>query len=142
MRLPLPSGGSEPIGNRIIEVPQNPALAVNRDPNSGFIAYVPVGSVSRGETLVKTGGAGRTIQCAICHGESLMGLGDVPRIAGVSPEYLGRQLYRFQNGTRNAKADALMKAVVVHLTENDIVDISAYLASLKPSQPSSAGASQ
>jgi len=136
MRLPLPGEGREPIGNRIIEVPQNPKLAVNRDPNSGFIAYVPIGSVSRGESLVRTGRAGKTIQCAICHGEALTGLGDVPRIAGVSPEYLGRQLYRFQDGTRNARADALMKAVVEHLNDSDIVDISAYVASLSPSNPS------
>jgi cytochrome c553 len=132
MRLPLPNGGKEPIGVRIVELPENPLLAVNRDPNSGFVAYVPIGSVLRGEALVKTGGNGKTVPCSTCHGPSLAGVGDVPRIAGVSPEYLGRQLYRFKGGTRAAPPDALMKPVVARLTAKDIVDISAYLASRTP----------
>src|SRR5580700_3592972 len=36
MRLPLPAGGTEPIGNRIIEVPQDPAKGTARDPHTGF----------------------------------------------------------------------------------------------------------
>src|SRR5271170_7816613 len=43
MRLALPSGGSEPIGNRIVELPEYEGAAVARDPRSGFIAYVPKG---------------------------------------------------------------------------------------------------
>jgi cytochrome c553 len=132
MRLPLASGGTEPIGNRIIEVPEDPARATSRDPHSGFIAYVPPGSLAKGEALVKTGGSGKTIQCAICHGESLGGLGEIPRIIGVSPLYVARQLYGFQMGTRNGSLDVLMKAVVAHLSDDDIVAISAYLASRNP----------
>ncbi len=132
MRLPLPSGGTEPIGNRIIEVPEDPARATSRDPHSGFIAYVPRGSVARGEALVKTGGSGKSIQCAICHGDSLAGLGELPRIIGVSPLYIARQLYGFQMGTRNGSLDVLMKGVVAHLSDDDIMAISAYLASRNP----------
>jgi cytochrome c553 len=132
MRLPLPNGGSEPIGDRIIELPLDPVLAVDRDPKAGFVAYVPVGSLAKGEALVKTGGGGETIPCATCHGETLRGVGEIPRIAGVSPEYVARQLYRFRDGTRNGKADVLMKAVVAHLNGNDIICISAYLASKAP----------
>jgi cytochrome c553 len=132
MRLPIPGGGAEPIGNRIIEVPEDPARATSRDPHSGFIAYVPRGSVARGEALVKTGGSGKTIQCAICHGESLEGLGELPRIIGVSPLYAARQLYGFQTGTRNGSLDVLMKKVVANLNDDDIVAISAYLASRNP----------
>jgi cytochrome c553 len=129
MRLPIPGGGTEPIGNRIIEVPEDPARATNRDPHSGFIAYVPRGSLAKGEALVKTGGSGKTIQCAICHGESLEGLGELPRITGISPLYAARQLYGFQTGTRNGSLDVLMKKVVANLNDDDIVAISAYLAS-------------
>src|SRR5882672_6076796 len=132
MRLPMASGGTEPIGNRIIEVPEDPARATSRDPHSGFIAYVPRGSIAKGEALVKTGGSGKTIQCAICHGESLEGLGELPRIIGVSPLYAARQLYGFQAGTRNGSLDVLMKAVVAHLSDDDILAISAYLASRNP----------
>ena len=129
MRLPLAEGGTEPLGNRIMELPENAALASLRDTHSGFITYVPPGSVKKGEALVKTGGAGKTIQCTICHGESLQGLGEVPPITGLSALYVGRQLYAFQSGTRAGSLDVLMKAVVAKLSDDDILDISAYLTS-------------
>jgi cytochrome c553 len=118
----------EPLGNRIIELPQDVARATSRDPHSGFIAYVPRGSISKGEALVKNGVAGKTIPCAICHGDSLEGLGDVPRIAGLHPAYVGRQLYAFQTGTNHSVSSALMKKVVANLTSDDILAIAAYAA--------------
>jgi len=127
-RLPLPGGGMEPLGNRIIELPEDVARATSRDPHSGFVAYVPVGSVAKGSALVKTGGAGKTITCGICHGDSLEGLGDVPRIAGLHPAYVARQLYAFQTGTNHSVSSALMKKVVANLTADDILAISAYAA--------------
>jgi len=127
-RLPLPDGGTEPLGNRIIELPQDVARATSRDPHSPFIAYVPVGSVAKGAALVKTGGSNKTIACAICHGDSLEGLGDVPRIAGLHPAYVARQLYAFQTGTNHGVSSALMKKVVANLTADDILAIAAYAA--------------
>ena len=126
-RLPLPGGGTEPLGNRIIELPQNVLSATSRDPHSGFIAYVPVGSVAKGAALVKTGG-GKSIACGICHGDSLEGLGDVPKIAGLHPAYIARQLYGFQTGTNHSVSSALMKKVVANLTADDILAIAAYAA--------------
>src|SRR5580658_171353 len=128
-RLPLPGAGTEPLGNRIIELPQDVSRATSRDPHSGFIAYVPVGSVAKGAALVKAGGSNKTIACAICHGDSLEGLGDVPRIAGLHPAYVARQLYAFQTGTNHSVSSALMKAVVANLTADDILAIAAYAAS-------------
>jgi cytochrome c553 len=128
-RLPLPGGGAEPLGNRIIELPQDVSRATSRDPHSGFIAYVPVGSVAKGAALVKAGGSNKTIACAICHGDSLEGLGDVPRIAGLHPAYVARQLYAFQTGTNRSVSSALMKKVVANLAADDILAIAAYTAS-------------
>jgi len=130
-RLPLPGGGEEPLGSRIIELPQDVTRATSRDPHSGFIAYVPKGSLFKGEALVKNGAGGKTIQCAICHGDSLQGLGDVPRIAGLHPAYVARQLYAFQTGTNHSVSSALMKKVVANLNADDILAISAYAASLE-----------
>lgn len=129
-RLPLPGGGTEPLGNRIVELPQDVARATSRDPHSGFIAYVPPGSIARGEAIVKTGG-GKSIACGICHGDALEGLGDVPRIAGLHPAYVARQIYAFQTGTNHSTSSALMKKVVANLTAGDILAISAYAASLQ-----------
>jgi cytochrome c553 len=127
-RLPLPSGGTEPLGNRIIELPEDVGRATSRDPHAGFIAYVPRGSLSQGEVLVKNGAAGKTIPCAICHGDKLEGLADVPRIAGLHPAYVARQLYAFQTGTNHSVSSALMKKVVANLTADDILAIAAYAA--------------
>ena len=103
-----------------------------RNPHSGFIAYVPPGSIKKGEALVKTGGKGKTIQCAICHGDALTGLGEVPRLAGLQPVYIARQLIQMQNGTSAGTNAALMKKVIAMLSEDDIIAISAYLGSLPP----------
>jgi cytochrome c553 len=132
MRMPLPGAGDEPIGNRIIELPQDIARAESRDPHSGFIAYVPKGSLAKGKELVTTGGDGKTIQCVICHGPSLNGLGEVPAIAGHSPMYLFRQLYYFKDGSRHGSMGALMKAVVAQMTQDDMLAIAAYVGSLPP----------
>ncbi len=128
----MPDGGTEPIGRRIIQIPEDPMQTTIRNPHSGFIAYVPPGSIKKGEGLVKTGGSGKTIQCAICHGDALTGLGEVPRLAGLQPVYLARQLIQMQNGTSAGANAALMKKVVAKLSEDDIIAISAYLGSLPP----------
>ena len=132
MRHLHPDGGTEPIDNRIIEVPQDRELATARHPYSGFTVYAPEGSVARGEELVTTGAGGRTIQCFICHGPELNGLGDVPRLAGVSPLYTVRQLNDFKNGDRAGSLAPLMTATVINLTDGDMVAIAAYLATLDP----------
>jgi cytochrome c553 len=93
---------------------------------------VPVGSIARGKALVTGGGSGQTIPCAICHGASLKGLGELPGIAGRPPIYVVRQLNDMQNGNRTGSLAELMKAVVAKLSVEDMVAIAAYLASLEP----------
>ena len=127
----LPGGGTEPLGARIIEVPASLEQFEPRDPKTPFTAYVPIGSLKRGEDLVKNGGAGKTIACALCHGADLKGLADIPHIAGRLPSYIMRQLYDMQNGTRSGTA-ALMQQVVAKLNNDDMIAISAYVANLKP----------
>jgi cytochrome c553 len=128
--------GTESLGLRIMETPVNPERTeILRDPRSGFIAYVPSGSLKRGEALAKTGGSGRTEACAVCHGSELMGLGPVPGIAGRSPSYLARQMFDMQAGARHGEWTDLMKPVVAKLTEQDLIDLSAYVSSLTPKTP-------
>ncbi len=130
-RLQHPDGGTEPIGKRIIEVPEDKERVELRDPHASFVSYVPPGSVAKGKELVDSGG-GKTIPCAICHGPGLKGLGDVPNIAGRSPGNIARQIYYFQTGDRGGTSAALMKGVVEKLTGDDVLAISAYVASLDP----------
>ena len=131
MFLPLEGTETEPIGDRIIEVPEHPDQTELRDSRSGFVAYVPVGSIKKGEALVTTGG-GRTIACGVCHGADLHGLGPVPGLAGRSPSYQARQLYDMQAGTRKGLWSDLMKAVVAKLTPDEMLAIAAYTASRAP----------
>jgi len=141
MYLQIPDGGDEPLGDRIIEVPEEPeAVEIMRSPRVGFIAYVPVGSVRRGSELVKTGAAGRTVACATCHGPDLnggtiLGFGSAPGIAGRSPSYLMRQLYDIRSGHRTGLRVLLMQPVVAQLSVSDMRDIVAYLASVPVPPP-------
>jgi cytochrome c553 len=126
------NGGKEPIGERVIEVPEDLELTELRDSMSGFVAYVPKGSLARGKDLVMTGGNGKTIRCTICHGPDLKGLGNVPSIAGRSPSQMTRQIIDIQTGSRNGPYAQLMKEPVRQLSNDDIVAIVSYLASLQP----------
>jgi cytochrome c553 len=126
------SGAREPLGQRIVEIPDDLLRFESRDPRSTFTAYVPVGSLARGEALVIKGGPGTTVQCGLCHGSDLKGLGPLPSIAGRSPSYIFRQLYDFGHGARTGEWSPLMAQAVANLDEGDMLAIAAYLASLDP----------
>jgi cytochrome c553 len=136
---------TEPIDGRIIEVPDDEERSeTHRDPRAGFIAYVPEGSLARGKHLVTLGGAeivngeivqGKTTPCTACHGPDLMGVGDVPPIAGRSPSYIVRQLFDIQQGTRRGSGTDLMKIIVSKLEPADMAAIAAYVASKFPPDP-------
>ena len=141
MFVPIEAGRTEPLAGRIIEVPENAEQTdLLRNPHSGFIAYVPIGSVARGRELVTTGGGGKvvdgkqvggkTVACSLCHGPDLNGLAEIPPIAGRSPSYLVRQLYDIQQGTRRSEQAQAMLPVVANLTSDDMVAIAAYISSL------------
>ncbi len=132
MFLKVEGNATEPIGNRIIEMPDDAERTeVLRDPRSAFTAYVPKGSLAKGKTLVTQGG-GKTVQCGVCHGADLKGLGPVPGLAGRSPSYVVRQLFDMQQGARKGVWTELMMPVVKNLTNDDMLAIAAYTASLAP----------
>jgi cytochrome c553 len=131
MLMPSPDGQTEPIGQRIVELPENVARTQLRDPRSGFVAYVPIGSIKAGGILVSSGG-GKTLQCATCHGVDLKGSAIGPPLAGLSPTYMVRQLYDIQSGARGGPAVKVMQAVVAKLAVEDMVSIAAFLASREP----------
>lgn len=120
------AGGTEPLGDRIIEVPDDFERFELRDNRVTFTAYVPVGSIQKGEARV----AGAA--CISCHGNDLKGSGGVPGIAGRSPTYIVRQLYDFRSGARANPGSAPMKPISEALTAADRLNIAAYLGSLQP----------
>ncbi len=122
--------GREPIGMRIIEMPENLDRIELRDPRTGFVAYVPKGAVARGKKLVESGAG--AFPCAACHSPGYKGNGAVPALAGRSPSELVRQLYDFKSGSRNGDGAAMMKPEVANLTDPMRLDIAAYLSSIDP----------
>jgi cytochrome c553 len=125
MHVPT-NDGTEPLGQRIIELPENLERTELRDASSGFVAYVPAGSIKKGASLVKT------MACGTCHGAGLKGLGPVPPLAGRSPSYTVRQLFDLQQGVRKGTWSPLMKASVEKLTMDDMIAIAAFTSSREP----------
>ncbi len=143
MQVPVRGGGVEPIGERIVETSQNLAHTALRDERTGFIAWVPPGSLARGSKLATAGDDGTTA-CVACHGEGLRGVANIPPLAGRSPTYLLRQLVKFRLGRRGGPAAAPMQQEVSRLSLGDMIAVVAYSASLPPGglSPLHAGASR
>lgn len=126
-----PAGGAERLGQRILEMPEDFERFERRDPAVPYTAYVPVGSIKRGEALVRNWGKGAQA-CAACHGAGLRGEGDVPPLAGRSPTYIARQLNDFRTGARRGGAADQMVPVVASMREQDMIAIAAYIGAQRP----------
>lgn len=120
----------EPIGERILEVPDSLAEFDAGDWRTPITAYVPPGSIARGKLLVE-GVARGAAPCGACHESRLQGNELAPPLAGRSPSYIVRQLYDIQYGYRSGPATALMQPVVARLNALERVAIAAYIASLQ-----------
>ncbi len=117
----IPDGAPEPIGDRIIETPDDMQRFERRDPNVTYTAYVPPGSLARGAAVAKA------IGCANCHGQGMKLWG-----AGRSPSYIFRQLTAFKSGARTDAESPPMQAVAKQLSLQDMISVAAYWGSLKP----------
>ena len=124
--------GTEPIGVRLLELAPDITRHERRDDEMRYVAYVPPGSISRGESIARSGGRGLTSPCITCHGDTLQGVGLIPPIAGRSPTYILRQLLAFKTGARAGATAVPMRAVVATLKIDNMIDAAAYAASLQP----------
>jgi cytochrome c553 len=126
-----PGRDSEPLSQRVIEVPLDNARHDLRDPNLGYVGYVPVGSIARGRAVATRAVNDAQQVCASCHGPMLRGAGDVPPLAGVSPGYIVRQLLAFRSGARSTAVSAPMLVVARTLSLEDMIAVAAYAATLR-----------
>jgi cytochrome c553 len=82
--------------------------------------------------------AGRTkfVLCAPCHGgDGRTGaLPEYPKIAGQNQKYLVNALQAYKGGRRAGTYAALMAETARNLTDSDIENLAAYLASLDDSK--------
>jgi hypothetical protein len=134
MYLRLEGNETEPLGMRIIETPENVEHTETlRNPRSGFIAYVPMGSIKKGEELVTTGWQGQDGAVRVlprCRSEgawagarSRRPLTELRRPADV--RHAGRRAPWRVDGSDEARS-------VAKLTDEDFVSIAAYLSSRMP----------
>jgi cytochrome c553 len=128
----VPTGGTEPLGSRIVEGPPDIERHELRDDGMTYIAYVPRGSIERGRSIATTGTNGLATACVTCHGPKLAGMGLVPPIAGRYPTSIVRQLVAFKTGARSTPASQPMQAVVARLSVEQMIAVAAYAASLRP----------
>ena len=130
MHMAVPAnegGGMVPLGDELVEVPDDNLRAEARDTRLGFTAYVRPGTVDRGRQLAAK------YQCGVCHGATLAGLGPVPPLAGRSPSHAMRQLLDMKTGARRGPWAAMMMPVLERMSVAEMTAIVAYAASLDPS---------
>lgn len=114
----------------IYEVAESAQVELRND-HVGFVDYVPMGSLAKGR-IVAMGNRGQMRTCGSCHGEDYRGHEDAPRIAGRSAYYLIRQLADMKSGHRNGAALGKMKEIIGKLSDADILNVAAYMASRDP----------
>jgi cytochrome c553 len=131
MRFVLTDAPYEPVGSRIIVLPDKADRAELRDPKSGFTDFVAKGMIAKGADLAG-GGNGKTAACVTCHGQGLKGLAEVPGIVGRPATYIFRQLNDMKTGNRSGAGVELMKPVVARLDQDDMIALSAFLGSQAP----------
>lgn len=69
------------------------------------------------------------VLCSMCHLGQLKGQNEIPRLAGQQPDYVVKQLKDFRSRTRTNDGGN-MTSVSQGLTDDDIVNLSHYIASL------------
>ena len=125
-------GGTEPLGQRLLEFAPDPVRHEHRDDAMRYVAYVPRGSINRGKRIAQAGMDSPANACTACHGPQLKGAGVIPPIAGRSPTYILRQLLAFQTGARSGATGLPMRAVTKNLVIGNMIDAAAFAASLPP----------
>jgi cytochrome c553 len=116
--------------NMIYEIAESEEVELRND-HVGFVDYVPAGSLAKGR-IVALGNRGQFRSCGSCHGQDFRGHDDAPRLAGRSAYYLIRQLADMRAGYRKGSGPDKMKEVVGKLSDADILNVSAYMASKEP----------
>lgn len=71
--------------------------------------------------------------CAGCHGPTGAGNAalNYPKLSGMEAGYVAQQLRDFKSGKRNTPMAATMKAMTAALSEADMDNLGAYVATLK-----------
>ena len=89
------------------------------------------GLAAAGKTLFEDGDpASNTVSCAVCHGPNAEGIGEIPRLGGLSYYYLKRKLTQWGEGY-HAAAKAPMPRIASKLSSSEIEALASYLSFVK-----------
>ena len=84
-----------------------------------------------GKTLFEDGNpAANKVSCAVCHGPNAEGIGQIPRLGGLSYYYLKRKITEWGEGY-HASAKAPMSGIASKLSSNEIEALASYLSFVK-----------
>ena len=96
-------------------------------------AYANAAEVEEGKRVAET-------SCASCHGaDGISATKGIPNLAGQRPAYLYVELRAYRSG---ARGDDTMRTAVRFLSEDALVKVAAYYASLDPAQPAAGDAAK
>ncbi len=93
------------------------------------LAPVPAGKDV--EVFARGGKLAEGMRCGICHLPSYLGREQIPRLAGQREDYLLHSMQQFKNNQAVGR-DSNMAASVYGVSDQDLKDISYYLARLTP----------
>lgn len=79
---------------------------------------------------IETGGEQYKKTCRRCHGPTAKGLASFPKLAGQTQEYLADKLQRYRKGEKLGPNTGLMAPIAKELSDQDILDITHFIASL------------
>jgi len=94
------------------------------------VGFLSLPAIAAGDAAV---GKTKSASCMACHG--MQGKASVPmypNLAGQNAMYLGAALQAYKKGERSGGQAEVMRAYVSGLSDDDIADLAAYYASLKP----------
>jgi len=102
---------------------------MNRIPLTAVIVVGLLGVVGTAHAAgdVQAGKA-KAATCVACHGANGQGIAPNPALAGKKEDQLIQAMKDYKSGKRD---NAIMKGLVSSLSEQDIVNLAAYYASLK-----------
>jgi cytochrome c553 len=101
--------------------PQTSAPAAAQPaPPTGPASEAPSPLAAAGESKYKT-------VCAVCHGQNAEGMGNYPRLAGLTREEISNKLMDYRAGKQMGPLTAIMAATARDLTDEEIEALATYL---------------
>jgi cytochrome c553 len=115
-----------------IELPtQWPVFKDSDDAFTRLLAMEKVMIVPRAEGDIEHGRQVYEKNCAICHGKTANGIGEIPMLVGQYSNYLNKQIEAYLGHERPHDEDILKEGVLHSLSAKDIQDVLAYLTAIQ-----------